>query len=139
MNFQSIKKYGWLLLLVSFSFWACKKEVHPDLFGKWRIDSKFYTSTCEIVKENGQVKGKVLYYYDGTTQHRHSDKKVYYYFENLVPKDSIYVDGISGATQLNDENINLSIKIIHKDSLQVSTYIRKKPVIEKWIRIDDKQ
>lgn len=54
------------------------------------------------------------------------------FLNNLKFKNDVFVDAISGATQTNSEN--LTIKIKHKDTLEVTSYIRHKPLVEIWTR-----
>ena len=132
MNYQNLRNYGWLFLFI-FSC-SSQKGLNDDLFGTWIVSSKFYKATCEILKEDGQVKGKILFYDNGTLRHYHSKNKPYYFFQNLIEKDQIYVDAVSGATQTKLDNTNLTIEVIHKDTLKVTTFIQKQPIQEFWIR-----
>ncbi|WP_460219267.1 hypothetical protein [Psychroserpens sp. MEBiC05023] len=121
------------ILLVAFS---CAEKENP-LLGKWEVDSKYYRAIYNIIKSNDSVKGKVLYYNDDTTIIRESDGKDYYIFMDLKEDEGIYVDAISGATKSNDIKPNIELNLIHLDTLDVTTYIRNKPLKEIWIRVKE--
>lgn len=106
----------------------------PELLGTWKVVSNYYKGTFEILEQNDSIKAKVLYYNDDTTIIRASDKKEYYVFENLIAKNHVYVDAISGATKTKDAKANISIKPINKDTLEVTTYIYNRPLKELWVR-----
>ena len=107
------------------------------LYGSWNVVSKYYKGTYKIFKENDSIKAKVLYYNDGTTIIRESNNENYYAFNNLKKQDEIYVDAISGATKTNDVKPNIELNLSHPDTLDVTTYIRNKPLKEVWIRVKE--
>ncbi|WP_353778129.1 hypothetical protein [Winogradskyella sp. 3972H.M.0a.05] len=121
------------LFLLPVLMFACANNEH-DLYGKWDVLSKHYSATYKILKENDFIKAKVLYYNDGTTFIKAEDSKPYYVFKNLKASDGLFVDAISGATKADTSNVEISIHIKHKDTLEVTKYIMKKPLEELWIR-----
>ena len=124
-----MKKIGILLFMLSFTF--CTKTP-KEILGVWNVQSKFYKATYKIEKENKKLVGKVIYYNDDTTILRETGTKKDIFLNDLKYKNDVFVDAISGATQTNSEN--LTIKIKHKDTLEVTSYIRHKPLVEIWTR-----
>ena len=105
------------------------------MLGLWKVDSKFYKATCEIVEEANTLKGLVIYYNDDTTVYRYEEgqpKK--YFFNNLKEKDSVYVDAIAGATKTENSNEVVTLNLLSKDTLEVTTHIMQKPLKEIWVR-----
>lgn len=125
-------RYIVLIWLTAITF-SCTNN-SEQLFGTWKVVSKYYKGTYKIVKQNDSIKAKILYYNDDTTIIKASDKKDYYVFENLTVEKDTYVDAVSGATKAEDVLPNLSIIQIHRDTLEVTTYIHKKPLKELWVR-----
>ncbi|WP_292945370.1 hypothetical protein [Olleya sp. UBA1516] len=121
-----------ILLIITFS---CSKSA-PELLGVWQVKSNYYKATYSIINENDSIKAKVLYYNDGTTILRKEDKNTFYVFENLKPSNNGYVDAVSGATKTNEIKPNIELQSLHKDTLEVITYLRNKPLKEVWIRIN---
>ena len=120
-----------ILLLVMIS---CTDK-NQELLGVWNVESSFYSATYNILEEDGDLKALALYYDDGTTHFKYQEGKTkkMYLFENLKFKNHNYVDAISGATKkANPEQ--LTLKVLDKDTLSVTTYIMHKPLTEKWIR-----
>ena len=119
--------FGLLLLLA-----ACSTQIDKRIFGTWNVQSNFYRATYKIEKHGKKIIGKVLYYNDDTTvlNKTNTDKDIF--LHDLKYKNNVYVDAISGATKTTSEN--LTIKIKHKDTLEVTSYINKKPLIENWTR-----
>lgn len=76
----------------------------------------------------------VLYYNDGTSKYTYNEKKPYYIFTGLQKGNGIYVDAVTGATSSNQTQKTLEIEKKHLDTLEVTTYIRNKPLKEIWIR-----
>ena len=103
-----------------------------EILGTWIVQSKFYKATYKIEKQNKKLIGKVIYYNDDTTILHETGTKKDIFLTNLKYKDDVYADAISGATQTNSED--LTIKIKHKDTLEVTSYIRHKPLVEIWTR-----
>ncbi|WP_299552368.1 hypothetical protein [Seonamhaeicola sp.] len=127
-----MKRIAYIIILFSMS--SCSNGI-KNLYGTWNVKSNHYKATYLILNENDSVKAKVLYYNDGTSIYKESEHKSYYVFENLKPKGALYVDAISGAT-IKDTNKNSSIRIIHKDTIEVTTYIMHRPLKETWKRIN---
>ena len=124
-----MKKAGILILMLSFAF--CTKAP-KEILGIWEVQSKFYRATYKIEKAGKKLIGKVIYYNDDTTVLHETGTEKDIFLSNLEYKDNVFVDAISGATQTNSES--LTIKIIHKDTLEVTNYIRHKPLVEIWTR-----
>ena len=53
------------------------------------------------------------------------------FLHEIKQKDGLYIDAISGATITKKE---LVIKQKNEDTLEVTTYIRNKPLKELWIK-----
>lgn len=117
-----------LLILLT----ACSTKIDERIFGTWNVQSNFYKATYKIEKQGEKLIGKVLYYNDDTTvlHETKTDKDIF--LHDLKYKNNVYVDAISGATKTTSEN--LTIKIKHKDTLEVTSYINKKPLVENWTR-----
>ena len=124
-----MKKLGILLIALAFSF--CSKAP-KEIMGFWVVQSSFYKATYKIEKENKKLVGKVIYYNDDTTVLHETGTEKDIFLTNLKYKNDVFVDAVSGATQTNSEN--LTIKIKHKDTLEVTSYIRHKPLVEIWTR-----
>ena len=124
-----MKKLGVLFLMFLFAFCTTAPK---EILGIWQVQSNFYRATYKIEKQGKKLIGKVLYYNDDTTilNETGTDKDIF--LSDLKYKDDVYVDAISGATNTTEEGI--SIKIKHKDTLEVTSYIRHKPLVEIWTR-----
>ncbi len=125
-----------VLLLLLLSLISCLTS-SDKLLGEWRLVSRFYSATYQIIEDGKELKALVLYYNDGTTKYHYSEGEEYYLFTGLKEKNGVYVDGVSSATKV-DEKVaskpNLSIKRIGLDTLEVTTYVREKPKKEIWVR-----
>lgn len=124
-------KFKVILLFAVLIFGCSKKPQH--LYGKWKLISSFYDATYNIIEQDDSIKAQILYYNDGTTQYAFDKKEPWYQFTNLKHKKNQYVDAIAGATKTGTQGI--SIESVHKDTLEVTSYILHKPLVEKWYRI----
>ncbi len=121
------------ILFVLFVFLIGCGHDHSPILGKWSVESNFYSATYNIVEIGNRIKCEVLYYNDGTSSYKKDAGSPYYLSENLQYKNGIYIDGVSGATtKMSEQKINITL--IHKDTLNVTTYIMNKPLIEHWIK-----
>ncbi len=111
---------------------ACSTQIDKRILGTWNVQSNFYKATYKIEKQGKKLIGKVLYYNDDTTvlHETKTDKDIF--LHDLKYKNEVFVDAISGATNTVSEK--LTIKVKHKDTLEVTSYINKKPLIENWTR-----
>ncbi|MCL7752149.1 hypothetical protein [Polaribacter sp. Z022] len=124
------------LIIVCLFFMVYSKKNH-EIIGLWNVKSNHYKATYKIEFQETKLVGKVIYYNDDTTVlHETGTKKDLFLF-NLKKENNIYVDAVSGAT--NTETYATTIKEKHKDTLEVTTFIMKKPLIETWIRNTEKQ
>lgn len=123
----------WIIILLTF-FWIVCNHQSDDMVGEWVVQSKHYSATYRILQEGKKLNGLVLYYNDGTTKYRHDGEKFYYIFTGLEKDDGIYVDAVTGATSKNDTPKTLEINKRNIDTLDVTTYIRNKPLREIWTR-----
>ena len=126
-------KYNAFIFFIIILIVGCN-SVDKELFGIWDVKNKFYSATYEILKEDKKIKAKVLYYNDGTTKIFSDKENVRYLFVDLEKKDSIYVDGITGATGKTDSEKSLSIKILDNDLLEVTQYHPNGTTTETWTR-----
>lgn len=119
-------------------FISCKKS-NKEIVGVWNVDSKFYSATYKIHNKGDNLVAQALYYNDGTTLYKFPNKsnKKIYLFENLKKKKSVYIDAVAGETKTNMVN-HAQLKATHKDTLEVTTYVMRYPLIEKWIRKENK-
>ena len=127
-----MKSAGYILLSLIFVCCAPKCE---DIDGQWKVISPFYIATFKIAKVEGKLKCAVLTYNDGTTSFDNRDKSPYYLAQNLKCDGEIYVDGISGATTINEQG--LKMQIINNSTMSVTTYIMNKPLTEKWMKYEE--
>ncbi len=111
---------------------ACNQQ--DNIIGEWKVNSKFYQATFEIMEENDTWNGLVVYYNDGTTKYMHNDTKSRYAFTGLKKEKEVYVDGITAATSKKGAPKSVEIRKQGKDSLEVTTYIMNKPIVEVWTR-----
>ena len=125
-----MKSYLYVLFLIVLC--GCSHTTE-ELYGTWKVQSKYYRATYEIYMEHDSVKAKVLYYNDDTSIYRDGDTKEYYLFKNLKPDGKGYADAISGATITNN-NKTIYIEPKHRDTLTVTHYIMHKPLNEIWVR-----
>lgn len=123
-----MKKITIILCLLVFS---CSKN-SETLLGTWKVDSKFYRATYNIVEVDGDLKAEVIYYNDDTTVLRQNKAAPFYLFHNLKYQDDHSLDAISGATKTKAQPVFIKLK--HKDTLEVTTYLSKKPLKEIWIK-----
>lgn len=112
---------------------GCNDKQDP-VEGTWKVESRFYSATCEIQKEDGYFDGIVLSYDDGTTSYRFSENDPRYFFKNLKKKGEYYVDGVSGATKSGYSSDQLKIELIATDTLKMISMVSNKPIEELWIR-----
>lgn len=125
-----------LAFTVCILFMNCTQK-KTNLIGYWNVKSNHYKATYKIEFQETKLVGKVIYYNDDTNVlHETGTKKDLFLF-NLKKENNIYVDAVSGAT--NTETYATTIKEKHKDTLEVTTFIMKKPLIETWIRNIEKQ
>jgi hypothetical protein len=110
---------------------SCAKREY-EITGFWKVHSNYYKATYKIVEEQNKLVGKVIYYNDDTTILYETGTKKDIFLFNLKPNKTGYIDAVSGATKTNS---NTSIKTKHRDTLEVTSYIQNKPLIETWIRI----
>lgn len=123
-----------LFISIAIIVFSCTKK-ESSIIGIWKVDSKFYKATCEILEEKGVVKGIVLYYNDNTTVYRHEEgQPKSYFFKNIKEKDGTYIDAISGATKTENPSKTTTLQLISKDTIEITTYIMNKPLKEIWIR-----
>lgn len=101
--------------------------------GEWRISNKYYKAHYLIKEENKETVGQVLYYNDGTTFYKFEGGEKRYTFQNLIKKDSLFVDGVTGATSASDDS-NLSIKIVNETKLEVKKSVMNQKVTEYWYK-----
>ena len=112
---------------------ACQNKA-DDMVGIWKVNDRFTKASYQIEQDGRYLKAFVLAYDDGTTQYKFDGSKKHYAFTGLKHKKGVYVDGVSGATSKTENPKNYAIKKKHKDTLEVTTYILNKPIIETWIR-----
>lgn len=130
-TFDGMKR--WIIILITIIGVSCHH--HPDdLIGVWTVQSKFYSGTYQIKEDGKKLSGVVLYYNDGTSKYTYNEEKPYYIFTGLKKDNGIYIDAVTGATSSNEKPQTLEIQKIHLDTLEVTTYIRNKPLKEIWIR-----
>jgi len=123
--------YACIFLLLST---ACNQHTDP-IEGEWKLNSRFYSATYKIAKERNQLNGLVLYYNDGTTKYKHDGSSNYYFFTGLKKQaNNHYIDGISGATSKNEISENIEIKYKSTDTLEVTSQVLNKPLVEIWTR-----
>lgn len=128
-----MKKY--VLLFGLFAVTACSSK-NDVILGTWEVNNSIYRASYQIIKEGKGFSGEVLHYDDGTTQYSQQKENKRYLFKNAQKNDSMYVDGISGASK-KTENAparTISLKVKHKDTLEVTSYILNHPIKELWTR-----
>lgn len=123
-----MKRY---FLFFAFIIIACSTKIDQRIVGIWSVQSKFYKGTFKIEKTGKKLVGKVLYYNDDTTILKETGTEKDIFLHDLKMKDDVFIDAVSGATTHTE---NLTIKIKSKDTLEVTTYIMKKPLVEIWTR-----
>ncbi len=118
------------LILFIFSI-SCSSKIDQRIIGIWNVESNFYRATYKIEESDKKLIGKVIYYNDDTTvlHETKTDKDIF--LHNLKYKNKVFIDAVSGATKTTE---NLTIKIKHNDTLEVTNYINNKPLIENWSR-----
>lgn len=114
---------------------ACSNPNDP-IMGDWIVQNPFYRGIYKIIPDGKGFSGKVLYYNDGTTVFDTSSNKQWYVFQHAVKKDSVYVDGISGASSKtsNGSTKTICLKLTSHDTLEVTSYHFKQPSKELWTR-----
>ncbi len=124
----------WLLIIILFLF-SCKKD-YTNILGYWEVKNNFYKAKYQVFEDNKKLKVKVIYSNDGTSKYKFNAKEPRYVFTNLKQKEKmLYIDGVSGATKKTTTTNN--IKVISNDSLIVTTYLTKKPIITYWTKINN--
>lgn len=124
--------YGWIILL-TIGLLGCKHDYSP-LHGEWRVDSPFYKAKYHIGLYDDAQKCAVVSYDDGTSRYYNSAGNPYFLYDNIKHHDGHYivVDGMSGATVIAGQT---TLNLKNNDTLQVTTYIHHKPLVEQWIRL----
>ena len=120
------------LFIVIIFFLSCSKPFDNRLLGIWKTNSKFYRATYKFEKVNHNIIGKLLYYNDGTTILHETGTTKDIFIKNLRYDDHLFIDAVSGATQTTSRNYE--IKVMHTDTLEVTTFMHNKPSIETWTR-----
>ncbi|WP_299247350.1 hypothetical protein [uncultured Aquimarina sp.] len=124
---------AFLIFVAIISFSCMERE--NSMLGLWKVDSKFYKATCEIVEEANTLKGLVIYYNDDTTVYRYKEgEPKNYFFNNLKEKNGVYVDAVAGATKMENLHDTVTLNQLSKDTLEVTTHMMHKPIKEIWIR-----
>lgn len=123
----------WIIAGYLLSLFACQNPI-DTIVGEWRANSAFYQATYEIIAEEDHWNGQVLYYHDGTTKYRYDGRGKRYLFTGLKKSDGQYIDGISGATATGNQLKSIEINKKHEDTLEVTTYVMNKPIVEIWTR-----
>ncbi|UTW61771.1 FMN-binding protein [bacterium SCSIO 12741] len=131
----SLRTCGWVsVVAVLLALTSCDSP-DSNLFGKWRVESKYYKATYHIVEDEGKIEGRVLYYNDGTTLIQEEGKPSKFLFRDLKEQDGVYVDGISGATNTTNKHWSLSLK--HKDTIEAREHFGDQSSSEIWVRIHE--
>ncbi|BDS15311.1 hypothetical protein [Aureispira anguillae] len=120
-----------MIIFLLLTIIACSKQ-EQTLVGVWQVSNSFYRANYQIVAKRNGFTGKILYYNDGTSQYTKNDQLTL--FKGLTFQDSVYVDGISGATSSSNTSRTICIKIKSQDTLEATTYVMAHPVTELWIR-----
>lgn len=132
--FVNMKHKVFFFLAITTVLLSCKDKKN-ELLGTWSVNSKFYKAICFITETEERIKGQVLYYNDDTTVYNYEEGTTKnYFFNNIKEQKNEFVDAISGATKTGEQQIKLKLR--HKDTLEVTTYIVNKPLTETWIRIE---
>ena len=121
------RNFIFLLILL---FLSCSKNP-KELVGIWTVKSPHYRAIYSIEEYNCNVVGKIKYYNDDTYVYKETNTEKDIFLHKIKRKDSIYIDAISGATITKNK---LTIKQKNEDTLEVTTYIRNKPLKEFWIK-----
>lgn len=122
-----------LLIASLITLASCQNQL-PPIDGIWKVHSQFYAAKCKIYEDDNSLKGRALYYNDGTTIYHDNEKQPMFFFRDLQAQGNMYVDGISGATHTDKQQNNLSIEVKAADTLLVTSYVLGKPIKEIWTR-----
>lgn len=114
-----------LVLLVS-----CSKKP-KELIGTWEVNSPYYSATYAIEEQEGKIVGRVIYYNDDTYIYTETGSEKDIFLHQLQKKDNLYIDAFSGATMTKK---NMTMRLIGKDTLEVTSYIKGTPLREFWIK-----
>lgn len=124
---------NWITLMISFIVFS-NPHFKSNIEGDWKVNSKFYSASYLIKKENNNINALVLYYNDGTTKYKYDSKNKHYAFKDLRWEKDQYVDGVSGATSGTEASRSIEIKKISMDTLQIKRFLVRKPIVEIWTR-----
>lgn len=116
---------AFVLLLIS-----CSKKP-KELIGTWQVKSPYYRAIYGIEEQDQKIIGRVVYYNDDTYVYRETGAKKDFFLRDIQKKGSLYIDAYSGATITKK---NLTMKLKGKDTLEVISYIKNKPLKEFWIK-----
>jgi len=114
-----------LLLLIS-----CSKKP-KELIGVWEVKSLFYKATYCIEDKDDKIIGRIIYYNDGTYIYKETGTEKDIFLHKIEKKSGLYIDAISGATITKKET---TMKLVGKDTLEVISYIKNRPLKEYWIK-----
>lgn len=117
----------YLLLMLLISCSGKPKE----LIGIWQLDSPYYRATYAIEEQDEKIIGRILYYNDDTYVYTETGTQKDIFLHQIAKNDSIYIDALSGATITKKE---ITMRLIAKDTLEVTSYIKNKPLKEFWIK-----
>ncbi len=129
-------RYLLIFSLISLSHCASSKK--PPIVGIWQVNSRFYAATYEIEYTPKYLQAQVLFYDDGTTHYQYQGGIKQYLFQDLHFKNNQYLDGMSSATQQKPgtakKQPQFKIKPKGNDTLEVTSYVRQRPLVEHWVR-----
>lgn len=115
------------------TLYSCSK--HDEILGQWKTNNGFYHALYEIHTSDNGFDCKVIKYNDGTTSFDENHGKQYYLFKDLKWNKESYIDGISGASMKTTSKKKFEVRLLSKDSLEVTSYLLHKPRKEFWTRI----
>jgi len=109
---------------------ACGGASDDVLLGTWQAQDKYYTGLYQIIDQDGELFGKVLYYDDGTTLYEFDIAKPKYIFEGLAYYKGVFVDAEARTTH----KPSITLKVLHPDTLEVKLFVNYQPSTEIWVR-----
>ena len=113
---------------------SCAQD-NSDILGTWRLDSRSHKAVYEILEEGESLNGLVVYYNDGTTKYEQDSTQRRYAFKDMQKEESVYVDGISGATNLTEKNSGIKISVLSTDTILLTNYVMNRNVHDTLTRV----
>ena len=123
-------------LLLCLVFLIACQESHDEILGKWQCKTSQFKAIYDIQQHDQGFYAQVIQYDDGTYKYSKKEENPKFLFWNFKYEDGQYVDGQTGATkETKTPKSNITLKMLHQDSLEVTYRYSNGDMKEIWTRI----